>query len=328
MCDFWREWVAYASTFLLKKATSGFLFHLFKKGCTEIFCVWVVIAMRHMGLQNTGYFLSELVADNNSSLPLAAALPLKSELFCSVLAGPGTMLRTIPHALSPIFRGAMNNKSVVVFSVLLFHFFSHLWSFLRFQEVGVGKRGKHPSKFPQKKDFRYLNSENFITKWCEFIVVLSNSIWTSTNWWPETPMSKAMLPQGRENPVAPAHPAVVSQQAYWAPTSPGLWGQARPGLWRTGVGLCRPGLEELPQHPLFQGPLGSQAISQQMWPEDWILTPFGSLATWVPSHMDSGHGFHQLPRLRIPSRPGPGGEDLIPFILTHALQLGLRRLCF
>lgn len=42
--------------------------------------------MRHIGLQNTGYFLSELVAENNSSLPLAAALPLKSELFCA--AGP------------------------------------------------------------------------------------------------------------------------------------------------------------------------------------------------------------------------------------------------
>lgn len=229
-----------------------------------------------------GYFLSELVAENNSSLPLAAALPLKSEPFCAGRSRNNAEdhpTRSLPH-FQRNYEQQISCRFLFCYSI----FFSHLWSFLRFREVGVGKRGKHPSKFPQKEDFRYLNSENFITKWCEFIAVLSNSIWTSTNWWPETPLSKAMLPQGRENPVAPAYPAVVSQQAYWAPTWPGLWGQDRLGLWRAEVGgLCWPGLEELLQHPLFQEARTSLSrcdlrIGSSHPLEAW---PLESLHTWI-----------------------------------------------
>lgn len=117
--------------------------------------------MRHMGLQNPGYFLSELVAENSSSSPLAAALPLKSELFCAGRSRNDAE----DHPTRPLshFQRSYEQQVSCHFLCFVIPFFSLLWSFLRFQDMGVGKRGNHPSKFPpkkKKKDFRYLNSEN------------------------------------------------------------------------------------------------------------------------------------------------------------------------
>lgn len=77
--------------------------------------------MKRVGLQNTGYFLSELVPFSpNGREPKLGALggctPTDSE--CSVPAGPETRLRTM---LTP--SDSYQQQISVVFSGLLSHFF-------------------------------------------------------------------------------------------------------------------------------------------------------------------------------------------------------------
>lgn len=148
---FFREWVAYAPIFPFKKATSVFWFHFFKKGCREIFSVWVVKAIRHVGLENAGCFLRELVLFPRNGweqelIALGCCTPTESELFCA--GRSPKQCRGQSYTLSHL---RTSSEQQVSCFLLLFFFFSSLILFKISRNGGWEERKKHPSKFPQKR---------------------------------------------------------------------------------------------------------------------------------------------------------------------------------
>lgn len=155
---------------------------------TFFFVVWEAPATSHRGLKTLPSQFPPLSLNSSRAKPCLAQPPAclwASALFPNGVASKqGPLLRHLPLSLGAGSRARTatgTSTGALQVSVLWLHFFlfSHLFCFvlfLRFQEMGEGKRGVNPLKSHRKR-FRifFFNSENTGTGWFESTAVLSAS---------------------------------------------------------------------------------------------------------------------------------------------------------